>query len=168
VIFCPADNLNTDGIYPGKYTYKDDLGKEEMARVVMENYDVDFANIVREGDILVAGFNFGTGSSREQAATALLHAGIRCVIAGSFSETYKRNAVNNALVCIEAPEMVRTLSAKYGREQLTVRTGVEATVDFARRSVSSEGAQWPCSGVGRAAQDVIAAGGLESWVRRRL
>ncbi|KAI9596753.1 homoaconitase [Syncephalis fuscata] len=170
IIFCPADNLNTDGIYPGKYTYKDDLTKEEMARAVMENYDPKFVNIIKEGDILVSGFNFGTGSSREQAATALLHAGIRCVVAGSFSETYKRNAVNNALVCIEAPELVRALLAKYGRDQLTVRTGEEAVVNFAQRQItkSDQSAHWPCSGVGRAAQDVIASGGLESWVRQRL
>jgi homoaconitate hydratase len=98
----------------------------------------------------------------------LLHAGIRCVVAGSFSETYKRNAVNNALVCIEAPELVRSLLEKYGTDQLTVRTGIEATIDFSQRTIHSKDGQWGCSGVGRAAQDVIIAGGLESWVRQRL
>jgi homoaconitate hydratase len=53
IIFCPANNLNTDGIYPGKYTYKDDLGKEAMARVVMENYDPEFAKIVKQVMIYV-------------------------------------------------------------------------------------------------------------------
>lgn len=72
IIFCDADNLNTDSIYPGKYTYQDDLSKEDMARVCMENYDPQFNSIIRPNDILVSGFNFGCGSSREQAATAIL------------------------------------------------------------------------------------------------
>ena len=58
--------------------------------VVMENYDTAFVDLVKQNDILIAGFNFGTGSSREQAATALKHAGVQLVVAGSFSETYKR------------------------------------------------------------------------------
>jgi len=90
VIFCHQDNLNTDGIYPGKYTYVDNLTAEEMAKVVMENYDQNFTGIVRRGDVLVGGFNFGTGSSREQAATALKACGIQILLAGSFSETFKR------------------------------------------------------------------------------
>jgi len=68
ILFCPADNLNTDGIYPGKYTYNDDMTTDDMKKVVMENYDPNFVNIVQSGDVLVGGFNFGTGSSREQAA----------------------------------------------------------------------------------------------------
>ncbi|MFH2036243.1 MAG: homoaconitase, partial [Candidatus Zixiibacteriota bacterium] len=101
LIFCHQDNLNTDGIYPGKYTYIDDFTPEQQAGVVMENYDAEFAKIVNEGDIVVGGFNFGTGSSREQAATALKYRGIRMVLAGSFSQTYKRNAINNGFLVIE-------------------------------------------------------------------
>ncbi|MCU0413104.1 MAG: homoaconitase [Ignavibacteriaceae bacterium] len=70
LIFCHQDNLNTDGIYPGKYTYNDDMTPQQQAEVVMENYDPEFVKITKAGDILVGGFNFGTGSSREQAATA--------------------------------------------------------------------------------------------------
>jgi aconitase A len=72
IVFCDADNINTDGIYPGKYTYQDNVPVEKMAEVCMENYDPKFGLIAKEGDILVAGFNFGCGSSREQAATAIL------------------------------------------------------------------------------------------------
>ncbi len=79
LIFCRQDNMNTDGIYPGKYTYIDDFKPEDQAKVVMENYDQEFKELVNDGDILVGGFNFGTGSSREQAATALMHRGIKCV-----------------------------------------------------------------------------------------
>ncbi|CAG8665664.1 5962_t:CDS:2, partial [Paraglomus occultum] len=91
LLFCHADNLNTDAIYPGKYTYVDDLTPDQMAKVVMENYDPKFVDLVQQGDILVGGFNFGSGSSREQAATAIKAAGINLLLAGSFSETFKRN-----------------------------------------------------------------------------
>jgi len=72
-LLCLDDNINTDGIYPGKYTYREDISPEQQAQVVMENYDTSFASKVHKGDILFTGFNFGTGSSREQAATALKH-----------------------------------------------------------------------------------------------
>ena len=72
----------------------------------MENYDPDFRSLARPGDLLVGGYNFGTGSSREQAATALKHFGIPCVVAASFSETYKRNAFNNGFVVFECPALV--------------------------------------------------------------
>ena len=64
LIFCHQDNLNTDGIYPGKYTYIDDFTPEQQAEVVMENYDPDFGKIVKDCDVVAGGFNFGTGSSR--------------------------------------------------------------------------------------------------------
>ncbi|MFI5238139.1 MAG: aconitase family protein, partial [Ignavibacteriales bacterium] len=100
LLFCHQDNLNTDGIYPGKYTYMDDFTPEQQAGVVMENYDPEFAKMANNGDIVAGGFNFGTGSSREQAATAFIYKGIACVIAGSFSETYARNAINNGFLII--------------------------------------------------------------------
>jgi homoaconitate hydratase len=61
IVFLDADNINTDGIYPGKYTYQDNVSVEKMAQVCMENYDTSFGTIAREGDILVTGFNFGCG-----------------------------------------------------------------------------------------------------------
>ena len=87
IIFVDADNLNTDGIYPGmpplpnlrrvltgvgKYTYQDNVPREKMREVCMENYDPKFGSVARDGDILLGGYNFGSGSSREQAATAIL------------------------------------------------------------------------------------------------
>lgn len=79
ILFCHQDNLNTDGIYAGKWTYVNDMTPEKQAQVVMENYDPNFVNIAKQGDILVGGYNFGTGSSREQAATSLKYKGTRCV-----------------------------------------------------------------------------------------
>src|SRR6266404_4067435 len=92
VLFIDKDNLNTDGIYGSKHTYRDDMTPEEMAAVTFENYDPNFNALYQNGDVVVGGLNFGSGSSREQAATALKFKGIPCVIAASFSETYKRNA----------------------------------------------------------------------------
>ncbi len=136
IIFCHQDNLNTDGIYPGKYTYVDDFTPQQQAGVVMENYDPEFKNIAKEGELLVGGFNFGTGSSREQAATALKYKGIKLVIAGTFNETYKRNALNNGFLLIECPELVNDLKNKFGKEKLTVKTGIKAEVNFANSSIT--------------------------------
>jgi len=168
VLFCHQDNLNTDGIYPGKYTYIDDFTPEQMAGVVMENYDTDFVNMVEKGDFLVGGFNFGTGSSREQAATALKYRGISLVLAGSFSETYKRNAINNGFMVLEAPEFVNDLLAVHGRGKLTVATGVKATIDFQKATLNYEGKEYALSPVGAAAQELVLTDGLENWVKARL
>ncbi|KAL8708146.1 MAG: hypothetical protein Q9220_006907 [cf. Caloplaca sp. 1 TL-2023] len=109
IVFCDADNINTDGIYPGKYTYQDDVTTGRMAEVCMSNYDSAFASTAREGDILVAGFNFGCGSSREQAATAILAKKIPLVVAGSFGNIFSRNSINNALMGVEIPRLVERL-----------------------------------------------------------
>ncbi|KAI8817413.1 aconitase A, partial [Fimicolochytrium jonesii] len=173
ILFCDADNLNTDGIYPGKYTYQDDMSPERMAQVAMENYDPGFTKVakkVRVNDILISGFNFGTGSSREQAATALLYAGFRAVLAGSFSETFKRNAINNGLIVLEAPQLVSDLrkAFKGGEEVLTRRTGWDATVDLVGGSVGVGERRYKVPPVGRAAQELIVEGGLENWVKNRI
>ena len=109
IVFCDADNINTDGIYPGKYTYQDSVSVEKMAEVCMENYDPNFSAMAKPGDILVSGFNFGCGSSREQAATAILAKKIPLVIAGSFGNIFSRNSINNALMGLEVPKLVRRL-----------------------------------------------------------
>ncbi len=167
LLFCPQDNLNTDGIYPGKYTYIDDFTPEQQAQVVMENYDPQFVKIMKKGDLLVGGFNFGTGSSREQAATALKYAGIQLLIAGSFSETYKRNAINNGFIVLESPDLVQDLKERF-TEGLTIRTGLKARVDFTTARIEVDGQVFSFKPFGRAAQEIILAGGLENWVQQRL
>jgi homoaconitate hydratase len=168
LIFCYQDNLNTDGIYPGKYTYIDEFTPEQQAGVVMENYDPEFGKIVEQGDILVAGFNFGTGSSREQAATALKYRGIQLVIGGSFSETYKRNALNNGFLIIEAPILVQDLKKEYGAQQLTVKKGDKLTVNFKKSSVQFKDRVYNIGPVGMAAQELVLDGGLENWIKKHL
>ncbi|MEZ5082246.1 MAG: homoaconitase [Bacteroidales bacterium] len=168
LLFCYQDNLNTDGIYPGKYTYIDDFTAEQQAGVVMENYDPDFRIIAKEGDILAGAYNFGTGSSREQAATALKNKGIRLVIAGSFSETYKRNALNNGYLIIEIPDLVEELKTMYGSQKLTVNTSKEISLDFSKSKASFNGKSYSFDPIGKPAQELIITGGLENWVKSNL
>jgi len=168
IIFCHQDNLNTDGIYPGKYTYIDDFTPEQQAGVVMENYDPEFGKMVRKNDILVGGFNFGTGSSREQAATSLKYRGIQLVLAGSFSETYKRNALNNGFLAVEAPDLVRDLKKKFGDKSLSVRTNISAVIDVKKSILTAGDTTYSISPVGTTAQELVLAGGLESWVRKNI
>ena len=134
----------------------------------MENYDSEFGKIINEGDILVGGFNFGTGSSREQAATALKYRGIKLVIAGSFSETYKRNALNNGFLIIECPKLVNDLKTKYGKDKLTVKTGITAEVNFANSKITVDQKNYNIDPVGVPAQELIVFGGLEEWVKKNL
>lgn len=176
ILFVDTDNLNTDGIYPGKYTYQDDFPYSEMGRVVMENYDPSFSQIMKSTDILIGGTNFGTGSSREQAATAFLAAGLRMVVAGSFSETYKRNAINNGLLVLETTEILKDLRSAFpdgGKSEKTRRTGWMATVDLVKGemkvNVPGKGEKvYSLPPVGRAAQELLVDGGLENWVKKRL
>jgi len=111
IVWCDADNVNTDAIYPGKYTYDDAFSSDpkKMASVTMENYDPKFASVAKEGDILVSGYNFGCGSSREQAATAILAKGIPMVVSGSFGNIFSRNSINNALMGVEVPKLISRL-----------------------------------------------------------
>ncbi|KKY24353.1 putative homoaconitase [Phaeomoniella chlamydospora] len=127
IVFCDADNINTDGIYPGKYTYQDNVPVEKMAEVCMENYDPAFSGIAKPGDILVSGFNFGCGSSREQAATALLAKKIPLVVAGSFGNIFSRNSINNALMGLEVPKLVRRLRETFSSEAKSAATGAAVT-----------------------------------------
>jgi len=167
VLFIDKDNLNTDGIYGSKHTYRDDMTPEEMAAVTFENYDPNFNTLYQKGDVVVGGLNFGSGSSREQAATALKFKGIPCVIAGSFSETYKRNAFNNGFVVFECPELVT-----YLRDTLTDRApttvGPEITIDYAKSILSLDGKSFLFPPLSPAAQELIVAGGAEKLVASRL
>ncbi|MCJ7628864.1 MAG: aconitase family protein, partial [Longimicrobiales bacterium] len=172
LVFTPADNLNTDGIYSKDYTYKEGMTREEMAQVVMQNYDPSFVERTEAGDILVGGWNFGTGSSREQAATALQAKGIALVMAGSFSQTYLRNAYNNGFVCIECPELVARLKEEFRSEiesgTLTLIPGDTLDVDFSRGTASFKSRIFRFPPLGSVPQGLVVAGGSENVIRRKL
>ena len=94
-----GDNVNTDVIFPGKYTYRI-MSDEEMASHALEDLDPEFAKNVKPGDVIVAGKNWGYGSSREQAVKCLKAAGIKVIIAESFARIYYRNCINLGLPAI--------------------------------------------------------------------
>lgn len=94
-----GDNIDTDRIIPGKYTKTLDM--QQLANHVLEDVDPEFHKIVQPGDMIVAGENFGCGSSREQAPLAIKTAGVSVVIAHSFARIFFRNAINIGLPLIE-------------------------------------------------------------------
>ena len=172
LVFLPQDNLNTDAIYGKDYTYRDDMTPQMMAGVVMENYDPQFGARTRAGDIIVGGFNFGTGSSREQAVTCLRAKGIPLVVAASFSQTYLRNAYNNGFLCVEVPNFVSQLRKQFSsriaaREKTIIPSG-EVDIDFTLSTVSWLGEKFIFPPLGSVPQSLVIAGGAENLVAERL
>ena len=169
ILWLDLDNMNTDGIYGKDYTYREDMTPEDMARVVMENYDPSFPSIVTAGDVIVGGYNFGTGSSREQAVTALQAAGVSLLIAGSYSQTYQRNAINNGFICLESPKLVEAMRAAHaGRGDKTTVGDEPLTVDFGTAKITWNGSTFTFAALGRPVQEVIVAGGVENLVRAQV
>jgi homoaconitate hydratase len=172
LVFVPQDNLNTDGIYGKDYTYREGMTREDMARVVMENYDPEFSARTNTGDVLVGASNFGTGSSREQAVTALQAKGIAIVIAATFSQTYLRNAYNNGFACVECPELAARvrdhLQAEVAEGGRTIIPGDFIRIDFARSTAVYRGETFRFPPLGSVPQSLVVAGGVENLVRERL
>ena len=172
LVFMPQDNVNTDAIYGKDYTYRDDMTPEMMAKVVMENYDPQFAERAKSGDVVVSQFNFGTGSSREQAVTCLKAKGIPLVIAASFSQTYLRNAFNNGFLCIEVPDFVARLREQFAKEiaakEKTIIPGEDVDIDFTSSTISWRGEKFAFPALGSVPQSLVIAGGVENLVAKRL
>jgi homoaconitate hydratase len=135
----------------------------------MENYDPEFAVETEAGDVLVGAYNFGTGSSREQAVTALQAKGIALVVAASFSQTYLRNAFNNGFACIACPALVEHLRARFGSGAgKTVVPGETIRVDFASGTIEVGSETFRFPPLGEVPQALVAAGGIENQVRQKL
>ena len=154
------------------YTYRDDMTREMMAKVVMENYDPQFAARTKAGDVIVSGFNFGTGSSREQAVTCLKAKGIPMVIAASFSQTYLRNAYNNGFLCVEVPELVKRLREQFASQiaakEKTIIPGDEIDIDFTSGMIHWRGENFAFPALGSVPQSLVIAEGVENLVAKRL
>jgi len=120
------DNVNTDQLFPGKYTYTCST-PEEIKPHLLEDLDPDFAKGVQPGDIILAGKNFGCGSSREQPVVGLKSVGINAVIAESFARIFYRSSINQGLFLIECPEAVKAFS-KGSTLSLDVDSGI-ITID---------------------------------------
>jgi 3-isopropylmalate/(R)-2-methylmalate dehydratase small subunit len=151
-----GDNVNTDVIYPGKYTYTL-TERDEIARHALEDLDVSFAANVQPGDVIVAGRNWGCGSSREQAATCLVYNGVGAVIAASFSRIFYRNALNNGLLAIACPAAVAA-----------IQPGEQVEVALERLVVRCDAGDFGFPPLSPSIMGIIEAGGLVEYVKQRL
>lgn len=108
-VFKYGDNVDTDVIIPARYLNAP--SPEDLAKHCMEDIDLNFVNEVKKGDIMVAGANFGCGSSREHAPIAIRASGISCVIASSFARIFYRNSINIGFPILECPEAAEKIKA---------------------------------------------------------
>lgn len=154
-IFRYTDNVDTDVIIPARYLNTSDPG--ELASHCMEDIDPSFVQRVRSGDMIVAGRNFGCGSSREHAPLAIKAAGISCVIARTFARIFYRNAINIGLPILECPEAVDGISADD-----------EVEVDFDTGEINNRttGTTWKAEPFPEFMQELIKADGLIRYIQQ--
>ena len=150
-----GNDIDTDTIIPGKRGTIPTI--EEMKKYAFELLKPEFGSTVRPGDILVAGSNFGCGSSREQAATVLSHNGVRCIIAKSFARIFFRNAFNSGIILLTCDGI-----------QDVVKGGDIVTVDLEQHKVSANGKEFPVGAIPQNLFDIVAHGGLIADTKRRL
>jgi 3-isopropylmalate/(R)-2-methylmalate dehydratase small subunit len=151
-----GDDVNTDVIFPGKYTYTI-TDPTEMAEHALEDLDPDFVKKVEKGDVIVAGKNFGCGSSREQAATCIKEAGAGAVIATSFARIFFRNAVNQGLPLIESEEAAKALEK-----------GQEIEIDFEAGEIRTKEKTIKFPPLPEAVLGILQAGGLIQYTKKKL
>jgi len=156
-VFKFGDNIDTDVIIPARYlTTGDPL---ELASHCMEDLDVDFYRKVKKGDIIVAGENFGCGSSREHAPIAIKATGISCVIARSFARIFYRNAINIGLPILES---------EYSLDE--INEGDELEVDFSQGKIYNlnTGKHFKAQPFPDFMLEIINTGGLINWTQKKL
>lgn len=151
-----GDDVDTDGLFPGKYTYTARTS-EELARHALEDLDPTFAGAVRPGDVIVAGRNFGCGSSREQAVTCLRAVGITAVVAQSFARIFYRNAINHGIAALVCPDLVDAVAA-----------GDRVAIAADLSTVSLDGRTYAVAPMSETVRAILDAGGLIPHARRRL
>jgi 3-isopropylmalate/(R)-2-methylmalate dehydratase small subunit len=147
--------VNTDVIFPGKYTYSIS-DRKEMAEHALEDLDPDFVENVQPGDIIVAGKNWGCGSSREQAVIALKEAGVGAIVARSFARIYFRNCINEGLPIVTCDAVD------------SVEPGDEITIDFASGTVTTPGGEYTFPPLAPSVMEILDAGGLVPHVKQKL
>jgi 3-isopropylmalate dehydratase small subunit len=152
-----GDDVDTDVIIPARYLNTSD--PEELARHVMEGIDRDFSQKVKAGDILVAGKNFGCGSSREHAPIAIKAAGIQAVIAKSFARIFYRNAFNIGLPIFESFEASEKI-------QKADEVEIDADRGIIRNITRQE--EYKANPIPQFMQELIATGGLVEWTKKKL
>ncbi|MCX7805182.1 MAG: 3-isopropylmalate dehydratase small subunit [Planctomycetota bacterium] len=150
-----GDNIDTDQIIPARYLFTSD--EKELARHCMEGADPAIVAVMRPDDIIVAGRNFGCGSSREHAPVSIKAQGHPCVIAESFARIFFRNAINIGLPIFESPDAARA-----------IRTGDAVEVDLAGGMIKVGGNRFAFEAYPEEIRRIIAAGGLLNAVRETL
>ena len=152
-----GDNVDTDGIIPARYLNMHTA--EELAPHCLEDLDATFVGAVQPGDVLVAGENFGCGSSREHAPLALRGAGVSCIVARSFARIFYRNAINVGLPILECPDAVDG-----------VENGHQLLIDLEHGQVQNltTGQAYQAEPYPPFMMDIIRAGGLVPYTRRRM
>lgn len=154
-VLIAQDNVDTDVLYPGQFLNV--LDPAEMPKHLFEGLDPSLRDQLRGDTILVAGANFGTGSSRENVPTAMRAAGIRCVLAKSFARIFHRNCINLGLPAIACPEAVGA-----------ARTGSTIEIETDTGEIRVDGETYPSQPLPPFMLELLGAGGLVPWIRSRL
>jgi 3-isopropylmalate/(R)-2-methylmalate dehydratase small subunit len=149
-----GDDINTDYIISGKYKFKT-LDMNELSCHCMEDIDPEFSQKVEPGDFIVAGSNFGCGSSREQAPLVIKHAGVGAVLAGSFARIFFRNAINKGLPAVEC-------------DTSRIRDGDELEVDLGAGKVTdlTQGTEMEITPLPPVMMDILREGGLTDYLKK--
>jgi 3-isopropylmalate/(R)-2-methylmalate dehydratase small subunit len=151
-----GDGVNTDVIFPGKYTYT--LKEpDEIAAHALEDLDTEFTRRAAAGDIIVAGRNWGNGSSREQAVTTLKFRGISAIVAKSFARIYFRNGINQGLLLVTCPELVDA-----------VKGGEEIKIDVLQNVIHLADRDYPFPPLSDQVIEMLRFGGLVPYIREKL
>ena len=151
-----GDNVDTDVIIPARYL--NTSSHSELAAHCMEDIDQDFIKVVKQGDVMIGGWNFGCGSSREHAPIAIKASGISCIIAKSFARIFYRNAINIGLAIIESKEAVEAIN-KGDKVEIDFENGVIVNVDSKQ---SFKTAPFPPF-----IQEIINANGYLNWISKK-
>jgi 3-isopropylmalate/(R)-2-methylmalate dehydratase small subunit len=154
--WCYGDSVDTDVIIPARYLTSTD--EQELAAHALEDLDPGFVSAVQPGDVVVAGSNFGCGSSREHAPIALKGAGVGAVVARSFARIFFRNAINTGLAIVTCPQLVDVTD-----------TGDEIEVDVVNGLVTNltKGQSFEAEPLPDFILEIVECGGLVEWVKRR-
>lgn len=154
-IFKFGDNINSDVIIPGRYLIY--IDRERLAQHAFEMLGDGFPDKLRSFDILVAGRNFGCGSAREQAATAIQGLGIKAVVACSFARTFYRNAINDGLPIVECPELYAA-----------VQEGDEIRIDLAGGKIHHSNREYSFPMMAESVRKILELGGLAEYLRSHM
>jgi 3-isopropylmalate dehydratase small subunit len=152
-----GNDINTDQIIPARYLNTSDPA--ELAKHCMEDADPAFPGKVQKGDMIVAGSNFGCGSSREHAPIALKAAGIACVIAGSFARIFFRNAFNMGLPILECPDVC---------DKVDEGDTVQVCLESGAVTIEKDGTVLQAQSVPEFMQSLLKEGGLMNYVKKKL